>query len=484
MWHALLNFLASLGMRRHTPARAGAAFPMLDVEALRRDLRLVETAVDRGHRELPFSEIARLDETEQRIAERVKQSWARAHEDYSYHLHTYSERLHASEPHGYATEVRIEETNAEADFRTAVQSDGLEIQALEDEAIARDAELAAFRAAHGLTRRAHYPASRLLHVALLAAMLMTEAVLNGQFLALGHELGLLGGVSSALVIAVINVICGFAVGRLFMPGLFHRNAVRKVVSAALCSSYVILSIIFNLAVAHYRDALGGSAPDMAAALALTTLKANPLAIADVQSWLLAIMGLVFSLAGALDGLRWDDRYPEYGRIDRAARKGHQDVLDALLHHIDELQALKDEAIAQIRDVKVELERRCEQYQSIADSRDRYIAAYRAHCEHLESVANTLLGIYREENCRARSTPAPAHFAVEWALPMGDEPSGGTVDAFTGTRMESVKIETNEELDLRIEKLIAEFDRARDTYGPRAVVQVEAHNNDDPDVKAA
>src|SRR3546814_4540847 len=166
-----------------------------------------------------------------------------------------------------------------------------------------------FQRAHGLKRSASFPRSRRLNIGFALALLLIETVLNGSFLAKGHELGLLGGFFMAGAIACANVGSGLAVGWHALPNLWHRNVARKMAGAIIALAYAALIASFNLYVAHLRDALAGDFPEEAGVVAWASLLSNPAGIVSGDSWMLFAMGLAFSLAAAVDGLALDDVSP-------------------------------------------------------------------------------------------------------------------------------------------------------------------------------
>src|SRR5262249_55174717 len=91
-------------------------------------------------------------------------------------------------------------------------------------------ELAYFRKRHGLARpaRTHSNAVVFLKWGFLLLLLTAESFLNGSFLAVGSEQGLVGGVSAALAFAALNVGSAFAAAVLGARLLTHRNAFLKI----------------------------------------------------------------------------------------------------------------------------------------------------------------------------------------------------------------------------------------------------------------
>ena len=197
--------------------------------------------------------------------------------------------------------------------------------------------LRAFRFHHRLNREARYPDSRALHFSALAFVCVVEALANTFAFAQGSSLGILGGLTQALVVAAVNVVFAFFAGRA-ASGLFHRNWGIKSLSAGLIGGWVAFEISFSLTVAHFRIALLGNA-DTAPQVALERMKTLPLAIDDVTSVLLTVFTIAFGVAALLTGLATDDRYPGFGRVTRAhrearnklelLRKSHLGAIDAI-----------------------------------------------------------------------------------------------------------------------------------------------------------
>ena len=67
-------------------------------------------------------------------------------------------------------------------------------------------------------------------------------------------------------------------------------------------------LIFNLGVAHYRDALGSQDPDNAGTIALENFRTRPLSVRDFQSTILLALGILFSIVALYDGFGMDDSY--------------------------------------------------------------------------------------------------------------------------------------------------------------------------------
>jgi len=198
-------------------------------------------------------------------------------------------------------------------------------------------ELRAFRFRHRLNREARYPESRTLHYSTLAFVCVVEALANTWAFAQGSDLGIVGGMAQALLVAAVNVAFAFFAGRA-ASGLYHRNWGIKTPAAGLVAGWAVFEAVYALTVAHYRIALMGD-PDTAPRVALERMATAPLAIDDVTSILLTIFTLAFGVAALLTGLATDDRYPGYGACTRAHKSALARLESLRLSHLGAIDAI-------------------------------------------------------------------------------------------------------------------------------------------------
>ncbi len=201
----------------------------------------------------------------------------------------------------------------------------------------------------------------------------------------------------------------------------HVNPWRRTAGFLIIACWVTWLAFFNLAVAHYRDALGGPDPDNAGIDAVKLFLSNTVAIHDFQSMLLLVLGGVFSAIAFYDGRRMDDPYPGYGPVTRKWEEAGKKFQEARRKEEAALTRLKDDSLARIRqetDYVPSLEGRLRQ-------QIRYLAelaaSWEREMENLERAANTLAEIYREANRHARTTPPPAHFGLALKIQRPDNP---------------------------------------------------------------
>ena len=131
----------------------------------------------------------------------------------------------------------------------------------------------------------------------LVMPLVVESMLNGSFFADASEFGLIGGTATAVIISALNVALGFILG--VGPARYcqHARASHLFWAVPLYVLAVATIIVFNLTVGHYREMLMAN-PDARSLEVMPRLLANPLAINDLKSIALVIIGCIVALIAA------------------------------------------------------------------------------------------------------------------------------------------------------------------------------------------
>lgn len=207
-----------------------------------------------------------------------------------------------------------------------------------------------FRVNHGLKREPYYCEDRFRHILIAIVAIIAETVLNGNILATGAQGGLLQGWTLAFGIAFINVAGAFCAGNLARM-VNHRKWSRRTIgflSIAFCTCILIL---FNLLVAHYREALlasqGYTETIEAGQQAWTAFSENYIGVSDFMSWMLFALGMISAGIGAWKGYTMEDPYPHYSRLARALRTSDVEFKDGLEDALREFDIIQEEAVRSI-----------------------------------------------------------------------------------------------------------------------------------------
>ena len=273
-------------------------------------------------------------------------------------------------------------------------------------------ELDAFKRKHELRRAAIYPRSTLLQSGLLFCAAVFEALFSAALFAEDDERGLLGGAITAIGLSGANVTLGFLAGFLGLRYLQHGQMPMKIMGAAAFVFVGALALMLNLFAADWRDqlaALSGRQVDMGsdASFHLWSL----LALDSPQAIILLMLGAGVWVFAALKGYSgFDDPYPDYGKMDRAAMAAAETLsdfrADARLELEAPINAAKAALSARMEKMRAEFQAMSKAFDAAAQKMETLDAKARA----LDDAAASAVHLYRQENATARASPAPAYFS--------------------------------------------------------------------------
>jgi hypothetical protein len=411
MFRRLITALRSFFMR---PADATEELDcQLDLDAWAAQLDLDRLGDQAGRHELPATTTSEPNDAERKVGALIEQRMSALTDDSNQRLGRYNTTIADTDINSQQQRLLNLSNNSTLRLRNLMAETRQALCALKAEKQRYSDYFDEFKQHHRRNVDARYPQSRLLHYGVVAVLLLVESLLNGYFFARGSEFGLLGGVSQSITVAVLNILPAFFIAGLVLLRYSHHVSFFKRNLARLgLLAYLGWIGLFNLGVAHYRDLLA-SRPDDALTLTLGQLSGQPLLLADINSWLLLLVGLLFALIAAWDGYRSDDPYPGYGSRQRwfldleayyqqETRRLSQQVATLRSDYLDELQRLS----AQAHDLYPHLFHLVEQKRAL-------IERHRNCLQDLQAAGDALIHRYRQANRQARSTPAPAFFDQPW-----------------------------------------------------------------------
>jgi hypothetical protein len=275
------------------------------------------------------------------------------------------------------------------------------------------ADLDSFKRAHDLRRQAVYPRSNLLQAGLLFCAAVFEALFSAALFAEDDARGLLGGAITAIGLSGANVTLGFLAGFLGLRYLQHTKLPIKTAGAFAFAALTLLALMLNLFAADWRDqlaVLAGRQVDVGsdASFRLWSL----LQLDSPQAIILLMLGAGVWVFAALKGYSgFDDPYPDYGKMDRAAREAAETLSDFRADARLELEAPVNAARAALA---AGLEKMRAEFEAMSKAFD--VAALKmetldAQARALDQAAADAVHLYRLENTGFRTTPAPAYFGA-------------------------------------------------------------------------
>ena len=287
-------------------------------------------------------------------------------------------------------------------------------------------EFRAFQTKNHLVRTAHYPDSQILYFALILLFWLLESAGNGYFFAEGSDLGLLGGVGQAVIIAAINIsIAFFLMGWLFRYKNHHSIAKQL---AAYIGMLVYLPCVagFNLLVAHYRDYYALQ-PEEAGKLAVQRFIETPWQLSEFNSWILFFMGLLFAIFALIDGYKRDDAYPGYGKLHRRLQQVHEDYDEHRDDIVTQVEDVREDFLTKLEEMKHAVLLKHTRLVHLVEGKQVFVAEYEQGMANFIAAANALIYRYRDINMSTRKQPAPSYFTQDWDVNSGYKMRGAQDD---------------------------------------------------------
>ena len=440
------------------------SFLNLDVKKISRDLNLSERGKERGKRDAPSAEGEVFDDAENEIIEfieaELKSANAALHDD----LSTYAERLHSLDFEGRISMIEAAAVDGISSFRSEVSKGHDRLSLVGRRVRELAGEIRDFRTEHGLKRTAHYPLtnSQFWLWGLIVLLFLLEVVGNSFFLAKGSAYGLIGGFAEAFIIAFLNLGMSIVLGLYGLRQCWHRATWRKFSGFLSLFGWLAFATVFNLLVAHYREAAGAFL-EGGGAMAIQALKANPIGFTDFQSWVLFGIGALFAFIALVDALYMDDLYPFYGKLDRTFESARENYEQERSELISELEKIKTDTIEAIQIARDDLGKRLGEHGSILEGLNRARRAHDQHITYLQGAGNTLLSIYREANLEARKNQGPKRFKEIWEISRPPLPEGPPPIIPKTTILKGEVAQAQAKLDERRREVHAEFEEAFRAY---------------------
>jgi hypothetical protein len=277
-------------------------------------------------------------------------------------------------------------------------------------------ELEAFKRRHRIDRPPRINSKRWTTFGLLTVLVAFEAILNGVFFAKGSELGLLGGIGTAIGISLVNIVFAFMLGLFPARWTNHRNILVKAIGTILSTSGFAAIICVHAFAAHLREASARVGEELAFKEALQTLSADPLNISDLNSFYLFALGVVFALSAFYKGYTFDDPYPGYGAVSRRAHRARERYSDEHSLLFDDLDDIKDATMQSLQAGISRIPLFPQSAAGIRAERSALVQTFRNYESQIETAANVLLTRYLSKNQQSRKSKIPAHFSERWVLP--------------------------------------------------------------------
>lgn len=401
-------FLNPLEDARHTDLEFG-----IDLERTIKILKLDQHARAAALNDLPPTEARSPDGTERKIQALIEKRMAELTHAANQKLIGYNTALLNTDLNNQQQRIRNLAEHAELRINSLLAEAEQKLRILKDDLDQNTAYYRSFQQKNRRETDAEYPESLLYHYGLALLILLVEAFANGYFFARGSEFGMLGGISQSLIVAALNIVPAFRfAGMLCLRYTQHIDFSKRAVAFAALLAYAGWILVFNLSVAHYRELLSSS-DEIAVMRVIDRLVSAPFALADLNSWLLWVMGVFFALIAMFDGYKSDDPYPGYGRVQRLNDEIRENYELECQKLAIEANGIRSDFLSELTTLRDHAKSAFMHLCHLAEAKPALIARHRHGLKILTRAGDALIHHYRSTNARYRETRAPAYFSESW-----------------------------------------------------------------------
>ncbi len=410
----LNRWLRNLFLREKDSSVVDEIFAPVDPEKIAERLGVDALARQSGEQDMPASDALSLDAIEVEIVHVFEMDAQETAKKANDKLQLYRRQLERLDVNNESQSVAGVKKQFEVDSSALLEECRDQLKPYIHRRTELHAEVASFKQRNGLNRPADYPASRFVHLSVLLVIFSFESVLNAVFFARGSDFGLIGGWIVAMQYAALNLAMAVMISLFLVRQFNHRLWIRKLSGLLGIFTLVGTVLAFNFFVGHFREIYAEN-PDDAQTLAVDSFIANPIYLNTAESYLLLGIGVIFAVIAAIDGYRFDDEYPGYGRVSRRLDNASGEYLEEKQQIKSFLSDLRDTTVATLDDFREVIIHKQDELLDLSSLADTIRSRCQMHLALLERSCNVVLAKYRQTNQAVRSTSAPAHFSEEYVF---------------------------------------------------------------------
>jgi hypothetical protein len=445
MASGIMNWLKNIFKSDPTPRSDAEIFSKIDVDKVIKSENIDRLGRETGEKELPPTNATPYDANESKIILKFKDELSESYRKAKDKIAGLNNRISKIDINPDFQNIENLPEKIKKQAANLINEFGSRLITVKEARDQLSLDLKEFQSTNNLSSLPDYPESKFLSITILVAIVFIESVGNGYFFAKGNEFGFLGGYTQALIVASANVAFAFFWGYLAIPQMNSVNKTKKYLGIISIPTYLSIAISFNLFVAHYRDELSLSF-EGANFRAISAFLETPFFLKDFDSFILLFIGLIISVIALIDGYKFDDKYPGYGRIYRRYKEAEKKYHLCCSNIVKSLHKLKTQSLEELDDLSENYKKDYNHLNIQLSTKNKLIDLYEQHYQHLEGVCDVVLKHYQHANSSSRKTPAPKYFDENFSMPaktelITEDEMAGNKDSQSNYKDKMVRLKT-------------------------------------------
>jgi len=473
---ALSKFLHTFKTPQHDYKISTELFGQFDPNKVAKELHLEEKGAEKGAENLPTASSQIPDEIESLISERLESAKIKANEIAEDHIQTYSDRISNLDFEGYFAQLRQVGPMAINDLKTK-HHDGLnEMNGPRKSLHDIEKEYKFFRKENRLENRTARMNSGLHHtisILFIIIMLFAEVVLNGWLLGKNNVQGFFGGFTDAFYFAGLNIFSSILITNYWIRQIVRPSFFKKLIGLLGVVVWILLVLSINFALAHFKETSGNSF-QLASEDVMIRILERPFDL-QLMSWVLFAVGIVFACATLIDIWFYNDVFPGYSQLQSKWENEQQKYKNSFEESIDNLSEIIEDYQDDLKKISADLTLRQQELDKILTGKNRLIALYDSHNDHLQRSADVLFSAYFESNKSSRTKPAPKRYNIQHKIKLPKLSSG---ENFSSREAKKIKKKIDDAklfLDEQVSEVLAIFSDSIEKYNNLDKLDIERSN---------
>jgi hypothetical protein len=453
---ALSKLLKTFKTPQHDYKISTELFGQFDANKVAIELDLEKKGAEKGAENKPAASSQIPDEIESQISERLESAKTNATEIAENQIQTYSDRISNLDFEGHFAKLRQVGPSVINEIQIKTDLGLNNMNKRRKKLLDIGKEYDHFRKKNGLefrTAKMSRPKENAIRKAALFLMVIIETYLNGYLLSKSNVSGLIGGIFEAFSFAFLNVGISILIAIVLIKPIIKPGLLWKIIGLFGIISWLSVILIINLALAHFRETsgafIGGAGSDV-----IQRLLERPFDIKEIKSWGLFVVGAFFASCTLYDVITYSDIFPGYTKLQEKWDNEQEEYKWEFEKCLNEITFIKEDYEDNLKRISDDLTIRQQELDKIITGKNRLLAVYESHHEHLQRSADVLFSAYFESNKLSRTKAAPKRYNAQYKISKVKLSSG---ENFSSTETKKIKKKIVDAKKLLDEQIAGVFD---------------------------
>lgn len=462
---ALSKLLKTFNTPQHDYKISTELFGQFDANKVAIELDLEKKGAAKGAENKPAASSQIPDDVESQISERLEAAKTKANEIAENQIQTYSDRISNLDFEGHFAELRQVGPIVINEIQTTTDLGLNNMNTRRKKLLDIEKEYVHFRKINGLEYRTAKMSSSIennIRILLIILMVLGETILNGSYLAKSNVSGVFGGIMEAFGFAFINVVSSILIAVYAIKNIIRPGLMWKILGLLGIVAWLAVVLTINLGLAHFRETsgafLGGAGNDV-----VQRLINSPFVLEELKSWILFAVGSVCAAITLADVLTYSDKFPGYSKLQEKWDTEQEDYKDEFELCLEEIINIKEDYQDNLKKIGDDLTIRQQELDKILTGKNRLLAVYESHQEHLQRSADVLFSAYYESNRSKRTKPAPKRYDSQYKITKTKLSSGENFSSSETKRIKKKITDAKKLLDDQISDVLETVSHSIEQY---------------------